>query len=246
MDDAVGRILAARADLSARIDAAGLPIDDADAYSVQARITQSRLARGEAIVGWKLGYTSAVMREQMGIDKPNFGPLTDAMVVPDGGLLPPARQPRAEPEVAIVCGRDVTAPVDTDSILDHVDGAILAIEIVDSVWLDYRFTWAQNTADGSSAAYVVRGTAIPLDLVPTAAVEFSHNGRLVGNGTAAAAMGNPLTAVAWLANQLLERGECLRAGQFVITGGLCAAVPFEPGDSVTARSGTASVSVSRA
>lgn len=229
-----------------RIDAATLPIAHDQAYVVQALGTATRVDRGEAVVGWKLGYTSAVMREQMGIDQPNFGPLTDAMVVSDGGVLPPARQPRAEPEVAIVCASDVTAPVDADTILEHVAGAFLAIEIVDSVWLDYRFTWAQNTADGSSAAYVVRGMPIPLDRVPAAEVELGHNGVVVGRGTAAAAMGNPLTAVAWLANELLDRGDCLRAGQFVITGGLCAAVPFEHGDMVSAASGSATVSVSRA
>jgi len=56
---------------------AGLSL--ADAYRVQDQVTALRLAGGERRAGWKLGYTSAVMRAQMGIDAPNFGPLTDAI-----------------------------------------------------------------------------------------------------------------------------------------------------------------------
>src|ERR1700745_3399635 len=58
---------------------AGLSL--ADAYRVQDQVTALRLAGGERRAGWKLGYTSAVMRAQMGIDAPNFGPLTDAMLL---------------------------------------------------------------------------------------------------------------------------------------------------------------------
>ena len=46
-----------------------------DAYRVQDQVTALRLAAGERRAGWKLGYTSAAMRAQMGIASPNFGPL---------------------------------------------------------------------------------------------------------------------------------------------------------------------------
>ena len=52
-----------------------------DAYAIRRAGTTLRLERGEAIVGWKLGYTSLAMRAQMHIEHPNFGPLTDAMLL---------------------------------------------------------------------------------------------------------------------------------------------------------------------
>ena len=52
-----------------------------DAYAIQQAGTQLRVERGERVVGWKLGYTSLAMRSQMGIDQPNLGPLTDAMLL---------------------------------------------------------------------------------------------------------------------------------------------------------------------
>jgi 2-keto-4-pentenoate hydratase len=46
--------------------------------------------------------------------------------------------------------------------------------------------------------------------------------------------GHPAAAVAWLANCLGPRGERLRAGWLVLSGGLTAPVPLEPGQAVTA------------
>src|SRR3954447_17590099 len=74
----------------------------ADAYAIQHCMTAARLSRGERIVGWKLGYTSKAMRSQMGIAEPNFGPLTNQMLLDDGALLPgTVVQPKVEPEVAL-------------------------------------------------------------------------------------------------------------------------------------------------
>jgi 2-keto-4-pentenoate hydratase len=56
-------------------------LDIDDAYAIQMAGTELRVERGERVVGWKLGYTSLAMRSQMGIDHPNFGPLTDAMLL---------------------------------------------------------------------------------------------------------------------------------------------------------------------
>jgi 2-keto-4-pentenoate hydratase len=46
-----------------------------------------RIDRGERQIGWKLGYTSVAMRQQMGVDAPNYGPLTDVMRVDTGADL---------------------------------------------------------------------------------------------------------------------------------------------------------------
>ena len=41
--------------------------DLATAYAIQRALLGLRLAAGERVVGWKLGYTSEVMRRQMGV-----------------------------------------------------------------------------------------------------------------------------------------------------------------------------------
>ena len=58
------------------------------------------------------------------------------------------------------------------------------------------------------------------------------------------ASGHPADGVVWLVERLAERGERLRAGEFVITGGLTAAAVLRPGVELTATFGDqASVSV---
>ena len=48
-------------------------------------------------------------------------------------------------------------------------------------------------------------------------------------------MGHPLLAVAWLLRDLESSGEVLRAGEWVLTGGITASVPLSRGARVYAR-----------
>ncbi|MDD7936900.1 hypothetical protein PHK61_00525 [Actinomycetospora lutea] len=201
--------------------------DDLDvdtAYAVQRALTARREARGARRIGWKLGYTSAVMRAQMGVESPNLGPLLDTMVVPPGGVVPASLvQPRVEPEIGIV--------VDADG---RPTGARAVLEVVDSVWRDYRFTLAANTADGSSAAGVVVGEELDGDLAALT-VELRRDGVPAATGSGDAAMGHPHRALDWLRGELARRGETLRTGDLVITGGLTRAIGLPPGSTVEAR-----------
>lgn len=135
-------------------------------------------------------------------------------------------QPRTEPEIAVVMGaaldaRDLEGCASdrerSEAVATRVGEYRCALEVVDTVWTGYRFTWAENTADGSSAARVVLGPAIPPD-VDVAAVGVAL--RQIGGagdsapqqGSADAAMGHPLAAVAWLVGQLARDGRALMPG----------------------------------
>jgi 2-keto-4-pentenoate hydratase len=210
----------------------------ADAYRVQEQVTALRLADGERLAGWKLGYTSAVMRAQMGIAEPNFGPLTDAMLLGSPALLPAgALQPRVEPEIGLRLGRRLIAPCSIESALDACDAALACLEIVDSVWSGYRFTLEDNTADGSSAAWVAVGPSLPLEDLASLPVELSVDGEVVERGTGAAAGGHPAAGLVWLAEQLAGSGRTLEPGDLVITGGLTSARLLEAGHRVSASFG---------
>ncbi len=230
------RILAARRrsepiePISARIE-----LDLHDAYEIQRLVVADRLRAGDTRIGWKLGYTSAAMREQMGIAEPNFGPLTFGMLVRDGDdVADRFVQPRVEPEIALRFARDVPPGADRAQVLAAVSAAHAALEIVDSIWLDYRFTIEDNTADGSSAAGVVLGPELSLDSIAEVAVTLSVDGEPVGTGVGSDASGHPADGVVWLADQLAERGEALAAGDLVITGGLTAAPYLVAGSTIAA------------
>lgn len=211
-------------------------LDLDDAYAIQRAGTELRVARGENVVGWKLGYTSSAMRAQMGIEHPNFGPLTDAMLLAhDGAVSASLIQPRVEPEIGLRLAQPLTGEVSLDDVMDAVGEAFACLEVVDSVYPDYRFRLEDNTADGSSAAQVAVGPALPsLDRLESVAVVLLHNGENAGSATGSAASGHPAAGVVWLVAQLARKGRQLRAGDIVITGGLTRAVPLNFGDHVEA------------
>ena len=218
-------------------DELDLPVRDA--YRIQDEVAALRLTRGERLAGWKLGYTSQAMRAQMGIAEPNFGPLTQPMLLTSGAAVPPgALQPRAEPEIGLRLGRPLVGPCTPAQALAACAAAVACLEVVDSVWAGYRFRLADNTADLSSAAWVVTGAELPLERLDQVRVTLTVDGERAGTATGAAADGHPASGLAWLAGQLAASGRALRPGDLVITGGLTAAVPVAPASVTThARAG---------
>ncbi len=219
---------------------AGFPaLDEADAYAIQAATLRRR---GAPAVGFKLGYTSAAMREQMGIANPNYGVLTEQhRLAVDGAPIDCARliHPRVEPEIALRLGRELAgAGHDRASVSHHLDAVLPALEIVDTRYPEYRFTIVDNIADNSSSAGFVLGDALPwrddIDLA-VVAVALHADGQLLDEGHGGAAMGDPLLALAWLAGFLAPRGLSVPAGSIVLTGGLTRAFAAQAGQVFSAR-----------
>ena len=207
-----------------------------DAYAIQSLNIERRVAEGRLVRGRKVGLTSAPMQRLLGVDEPDFGVLLDDMFVEDGDEIPMEQllQPRAEAEVAFVMGKDLSGPgVTTSNALAAIEGALPALEIVDSRVADWKIKLADTIADNASSGRVVIGgrltpvTELDLRLV---GVVVSRNGRLIDTGAGAAALGNPARCVAWLANKLATFGAGLQAGDVVIPGAVHRMVPVEPGD----------------
>jgi 2-keto-4-pentenoate hydratase len=222
--------------LTSRFD--GLSLDDA--YEIQTIQTRRRIAQGARIVGFKVGLTSMPMQQQFGIDQPDYGVLFDDMTCPADAPIRIDRflQPRAEPEVALVLGQQLTGPgLSVADVVAAVRYALPAIEIIDSRITDWRIKLVDTIADNaSSGGFVLGGTPVPVNGVDLALVGcvLRHNGRIVQTGAGAAVIGSPLHAATWLANTLTARGVRLAAGHVILTGSVTAAVPVSAGDAVTA------------
>jgi 2-oxopent-4-enoate/cis-2-oxohex-4-enoate hydratase len=55
-----------------------------DAYQISLHMLQRRLADGEHVIGKKIGVTSKVVQEMLGVFQPDFGFLTSTMQVANG------------------------------------------------------------------------------------------------------------------------------------------------------------------
>ncbi|ABQ68002.1 4-oxalocrotonate decarboxylase [Rhizorhabdus wittichii RW1] len=219
------------------------PLDIDGAYAVQAINTRYWIDQGRRLVGRKIGATAKAVQRQFGIDQPDFGALFADMRIDDGGVLDPATvtQPRAEAEIAFLLGRDLADPdLSLDDVAAAIDGAMAAIEIVDSRITGWKITLSDTIADNGSSAFFILGTEvrspIGLDLYSCGMVT-EINGEIVSVGAGAACFDHPYKSVRWLARTLALNGEPLRAGDILLSGALGPMVALTPGDEVRTRIG---------
>jgi 2-keto-4-pentenoate hydratase len=214
--------------------APGLSVQDA--YAIQTRVIDRRIAAGARVIGRKIGLTALPMQRLLGVSEPDFGVLLDDMFVEDGDEIPmnSLLQPRVEAELAFVMASELAGPgVTTATALTAIAGVLPAIEVVDSRVADWRIKLADTVADNaSSGLLVVGGTLLPADRIDLrlVGVVVSRNGEVIDTGAGAAALGNPARCVAWLANKLGSLGAGLRAGDVVLPGAVHQMVPVRPGD----------------
>src|SRR5258707_15079989 len=81
------------------------------AYRIQERGIALRLARGEKIVGYKMGLTSAAKREQMNLGAPIYGVLTGAMRVEGELRVADGVHPKIEPEIAFLTAPELSGRI---------------------------------------------------------------------------------------------------------------------------------------
>ncbi|GAY17838.1 2-keto-4-pentenoate hydratase [Mycobacterium sp. shizuoka-1] len=201
---------------------------------------QRRRRAGRALAGWKLALTSRAKQRQVGLDAAMYGFLgRDDALAPGQALnVGSLIAPRVEPELVFIMGDDIAGPGITGAqVLAATAEVAAGIEVIDSRYLDYRFSPGDLAADNASAANFLIGPGRPpQDLeLPVLGVVLAKNGELVDTATGAAVMGHPAAAVAWLVRRLhTQEGLGLRRGQIVFSGGLTGAVPVGAADTVTA------------
>ena len=210
------------------------------AYTAQWAFVQSKLDAGEQLAGAKLGLTSRAKQEAMNVAEPLYGWITSGMIAGYGEPVDRSSliHPRAEPEIAFLLGRDVAAPATVTSVLAATEAVFAAVDILDSRYHDFRFTLPDVIADNASAGRIVLGPQARrvgelVDLRLLGCV-LRTGGAVTYTAAGAAVAGHPAAAVAWLANRLGAQGKTLRAGSLVLSGGLTAPVPLEPGAAITA------------
>ena len=225
-------------------------IDATDAYEIQLANIRRRLAAGARVRGHKVGLSSPVMQQMMGVDEPDYGHLLEDMVLPQDA---PIRAdwyccPRIEVEIGYVLGSSLPGEGCTEEdVLAATEYIVPSLELIDSRIADWRIKLADTIADNASSAGVILGAprmtprelkANGIDLANIEAVlyETAPNGAEIeiARGNTSAVLGNPTTAVAWLAGKVAAFGVKLEAGHLILPGSCTRAIDVRPGGSFRA------------
>jgi 2-keto-4-pentenoate hydratase len=234
LEDIAGTLRAARLQ--------GQPIDaptetwpslDADAaFEVQKINVRRAVENGDRLVGYKLGNIAKVMQDAFGLDQPDYGHLLASSFAYEGTILKLSTfiEPFVELEPAFVLkghlgGRNTTIA----DVINAIDYALPAIEIIDSRVKNWAIGLPDTLADnGSTGAILLGGTPrrlTDLNLRDTRGV-LRFTDREVISGTTGNILGNPIAALAWLVNRLADYDVEFEPGQVILPGSCLQAVPM--------------------
>jgi len=222
-----------------------------EAYRIQEITIRYRMTRGERMLGMKMGYTDQSKLKASGLAAPTYGVLMDTMQISEGMTfsLKGKIHPRIEPEIAFVLGKDLEGALSPAQALQACSGVCAAFEIVDSRYTNYEgITPIDGVADNGSASGFVLGTIMrrpDKGDVSNLGVAFEVNGKMIGFASSAASLGHPARSLSELSRVMAAKGQVLKAGSIILSGGLLPSVPLNNGDKVRALvQNLASVSIS--
>lgn len=233
-DTSTADLIARCADLLSQAESARRPIEPLtrthpqlsvpEAYRIQQVNVERRLARGEQVVGHKIGLTAKAMQDLFGVGEPDYGHLINTMMhdarepLDLGALI----DPQIEVEPAFVLGRRLQGPgVSVADVLAATVYVRVCLEVIDSRIIDWRIRLQDTVADNGSSARVVLGprmvhpAGLALDNMDT---ELELDGSVVETGNTNAILGHPARSIAWLANRISEFGIALEPGHIVLPG----------------------------
>ncbi len=218
-------------------------IELADAYAIQQLWLDRRVAEGARLVGRKIGLTSRAMQMASNFTEPDYGYLTDDMMLADGAQIVAARymSPRLEVELAFIMGDDLQGPGCTVAdVMRAAEFITPAMELI-----AYRTAVPRvivdTIADNAAAGAIVTGGRLvrPFDVdIRWIGATLSKNGTIEESGVSAAVMGHPAAGMAWLVNKLALHGSGLKRGQIVLAGSFTRPVSVAAGDVIQADYGT--------
>ena len=210
-----------------------------DAYDIQRRWAEARIAQGAKIVGRKIGLTSRAMQMASKMTEPDYGVILDDQLYRDGARIAAGTfiKPRLETELAFIMGQDLQgAGCQMHDVMRATEFVTPALEII-----DYRTqvpraivdTIADNAAYG---AIVLGGRMVrPFDVdIRWIGATLSQNGVIEESGLSAAIMGHPAAGVAWLVNKLAPLGAGLKKGDIVLGGSFTRPIEIASGDVIFA------------
>ncbi|WP_373237031.1 2-oxo-hept-4-ene-1,7-dioate hydratase [Cohaesibacter celericrescens] len=216
-----------------------------DAYAIQSAQMALKLERGHKIIGWKIGLTSKIMQDALGISTPDSGVIYDDMNFADESTVPAMRfiQPRIEAEIAFVMKAPIEGKVTREDVVAATEYVAPAIEILDTRILrndpksgQARLifdTVSDNAANGGIVLGSQKHAPDAFDLRWVGAI-LKKNDEVVATGLGAAVLDDPVMGIVWLAERMGQYDQRIETGQVVLAGSFIAPIECPSGTKITA------------
>ncbi len=215
----------------------------ADGYAIADQNRTRRIARGEQLRGYKIGFTNRGIWQRYGVYAPIWGPVwSSTLTLLDGtqGSLPLAGlvQPRIEPEIVFGFRTAPDATMDEAALAACIEWVAHGVEVVHTHFEGWRFEAADTVADFALHGRLLVGPRVPVGrfaaLGPELAalrVELSRDGEPVETGHASIVLDGPLSALrTWLAEMRVHSPQwTVEPGDVVTTGTITDAWPLVRG-----------------
>ncbi|MCJ2067452.1 hydratase [Methylobacterium sp. J-030] len=216
------------------------------AYRVAEEIRRLRAARGERVVGRKIGFTNTTLWDRYGVRAPIWGHVYDTTLRDRSALAGPVAlaafvEPRIEPEIVFGLARTPEPGMDAAALIGCVAWAAAGFEIVQSLYPGWRFTAPDTVAAFGLHGLLVVGARVPIAAaerprwiggLETVSIDLLRDGSRAETGSGRNVMGSgPLAALGHLVDVLANDSVSppLAAGEIITTGTLTDALPVAPG-----------------
>ncbi|TYO64334.1 hydratase [Bradyrhizobium hipponense] len=235
-------------DWQAKRPTKALPVSDMrDAVCARDKLVEALTNSQGKVVGYKAGLTAKAVQERFNWNAPVAGLVLEKMVLNDGATVPAAfgARPVWESDMLLVVKDDGVNQAKTpEEALRHISGMRPYIELNDiALGPNEKIDGLQLIAINVAARLGVAGPEVPLENTPdtlmrlaeTKIVATDESGATLAEGVGAATLGNPLSVVVWLAEDLAKNGRKLNAGDLISVGAFSPLTPPKPGQTVTVR-----------
>jgi 2-oxo-3-hexenedioate decarboxylase len=215
-----------------------------DGYRVTAAMRAKRLARGERVLGRKIGFTNRTIWAEYGVYAPMWGYVYDTTVHDLAGLgaFPLSRlaEPRIEPEIVFGLSRAPAQGMDDAALIGCVEWIAHGFELVQSIFPAWKFSAADTVAANGLHGALLIGPRQPVAgaaedwrrSVTAFDIELKRDGSVLDRGRAGNVMEGPLSTLRYVMDLLAKdaANPPLAVGEIVTTGTLTRALPVSPGE----------------
>jgi 2-oxo-3-hexenedioate decarboxylase len=226
---------------------AGLTQDEGN--QVRPLLRKAFEARGERIVGRKIGFTNRRIWPEYGVNAPNWGYVTDRTVhdLAKTPSLPAVDfiEPKIEPEIMFGLSAAPSPQMDEAALLDCIDWVALGYEIVQSIYPKWKFTAPDTAVSNAMHGALLIGERHSvasrkrewLRELADFKVELLCNGEVMDRGDASNVLDGPLKVLAYLTDMLSRDpyNPPLAPDEVLSTGTLTRALDIKAGETWTAR-----------